>query len=240
MDEQLASLIRQYHPTEKNVDIVRQVPKIFLVGIAAAGKNVLLKKLLETNMFYEIVTYTTRPPRTNSGHMETNGVEYFFIKNNKAIDMLKNQEFVEAKWVHRQNLYGTTASEFKKAQDENKIAIADIDVAGVEEYMKFAPQTTKPIFILPPDFETWKQRFKARYEGRLGEGEFQRRLQSAASEIENALSQNYFSIVINDNLEDSATQVVSIANGEKQSDVVWQHGSKVARELLEAIRVSTR
>lgn len=240
MDAQLASLISSYQPTHETAELVRKVPKVFLVGIAAAGKNVLLRKLLETGKFYEIVTYTTRPPRTNNGKAEQNGVEYYFIDMAKAISMLENHEFVEAKWIHRQNLYGTVAREFQKASEQGKVAIADVDVRGVDEYIEIARETTKPIFVLPPDFDTWQQRFKARYEGRLGEGEFQRRLHTAAQEIEHVLSKDYYSIVINDNLEDASTQVMAIANGEPQPEAAWRRGSQVAHKLLEAIRSSTR
>jgi len=240
MDEQIAKLIDHYQPNDKSVEIVKSVPKVFLAGIAAAGKNTILRKLLESDKYYELVTYTTRPPRSNDGKTEKNGSEYNFIKPERAIEMLQNHEFVEAKWIHRQNLYGTVASEFQQAIDAGKVAIADIDVHGVQEYMKLAPETTKPIFILPPDFDTWQQRFKARYEGRLGEGEFQNRLFTAAQEIEHVLSKHYYSIVINDDLDDTVEQIQSIASGEQQSDFAWQRGSRVAHELLNVMRSSTR
>ena len=239
MDEQIVKLINEYHPSGEVAEIVKRVPKVFLVGIAAAGKSVILKKVLETGKYYEIISYTTRHPRENRGEPEVNGVDYFFIDKPQGIKMLENHEFIEAKWIHRQTLSGTTASELKKAGDKGKIAIADIDVHGVEEYIKMAPDSTKPIFILPPDFDTWQTRFKARYEGRLGEGEFQRRMYTAAQEIEHVLSKHYYSIVINDDLDDAVEQIQSIASGEQQSDFAWQRGSRVAHELLDAIRSST-
>ena len=73
----------------------------------------------------------------------------------------------------------------------------------------------------------------------MGEGEFQRRLHTAAQEIEHVLGKHYYSIIINDDLNDAAQQIESIAGGEEQSDIAWQRGSKVAHELLEAIRTST-
>ncbi len=240
MDDELQKLISNYQPTEKTVELVKSVPKVFVVGISGAGKNTILRKVVESGKYREIVSQTTRPQRENAGKLEVDGKEYFFIDKPRAIEMLKNHDFVEAKWIHRQTLSGTTASEFQKASEEGKIAIADIDVHGVEEYMKLSPDNTTSIFILPPDFDTWEKRFKARYEGHVGRGDFQARLHSAAQEIEHVLSKDYFSIIINDNLDDAVTQVLSIANGEPQSDHAWRHGSKVAHELLEAMRSSTR
>ena len=240
MNEQIVKLINDYQPTQETIEIVKRVPKVFIVGIAGAGKNVMINQLLKTDKFHYIVSHVTRPPRENNGTLEKEGVEYHFITMDQAFIMLENHEFVEAKWVHRQNAYATSPKEFTDCESEGKVAIADIDVAGVEEYMKISPETTKPIFILPPDFSTWQQRFKSRYEGRLGEGEFQRRMFTAAQEIEQVLSKNYYSIIINDDLDDAVTQVLSIANGEPQPDSAWRHGSKVAHQLLEAMRTSTR
>lgn len=239
MDEQISKLIYEYQPTQESIELVRSVPKVFIVGIAAAGKDTLRKKIVASGKYYEIVTNTTRPPRSNGGKMETDGVEYYFIDKQKAIDMLQNHDFVEAKWVHRQNLYGTSVDEFRKAREQDKLVITDIDVAGIDEYMKIAPESTKPIFVLPPDFNTWEKRFKARYEGGLGEGEFQRRMFTAAQEIEHVLSKHYYSIVINDDLDDAAHQVQEIADGKQQSEFSWQRGSKVAHDLLEKMRTST-
>lgn len=240
MDKSVATLINNYQPTQEVVALVKRVPKVFVVGIAGAGKNATIQQLLKTDTFHYIVSHVTRPPRENNGVLEQDGVDYHFISMEKAVSMLEKREFVEAKWVHRQNIYATSPQEFLACEKKKKIAIADIDVAGVEEYMKIAPDTTKPIFLLPPNFETWQQRFKSRYEGRLGEGEFQRRMFSAAQEIEHVLGKNYYSIVINDDLDDAVTQVLSIANGEPQSDSAWRHGSKVAHQLLETMRTSTR
>ncbi len=240
MDDKIAKLIDDYQPTEKTIQLVRSVPKVFIVGIAAAGKDSLKRRVIAMGGFYELVTNTTRPPRSNSGQLEKDGVEYYFIDKQKAVDMLMNHDFVEAKWIHRQNLYGTSVDEFRKAKEKDQVVITDIDVAGVDEYMKIAPESTTPIFVLPPDFDTWQQRFKARYEGGLGEGEFQNRLRTAAQEIEHVLDKHYYSIVINDDLDDSVQQVASIVAGEPQSDMSLHRSIKVARQLLEDIRTSTR
>lgn len=240
MDDELQKLISDYQPTEKTVELVKSVPKIFVVGISGAGKNTIIDQLLTNSNYHFIISHVTRKPRENNGVMEKDGKEFHFIDMNKAIGMLKDKEFVEAKWVHRQNVYGTSVAEFKKCYQENKTAIADINVEGVDEYMRIAPDNTTSIFVLPPDFSTWEKRFKARYEGHVGRGDFQARLHSAAQEIEHVLSKHYYAIIINDNIDDAVTQIQAIANGEPQSEFAWQHGSRVAHELLQAIRSSTR
>lgn len=236
MDDQLSSLMESYQPSDKTVALVRSVPLVLIVGISAAGKNTVINKLLESGKFHYIISHVTRNPRTNNGVMEKDGVQYHFMSKNQAIELLQKREFVEAKWVHRQDVYATSAEEFRKCRDEHKTAIADVNVEGVAEYMQIAPDSTTPIFILPPDFQTWQQRFKARYEGQLSDNEFQARLHSVKQEIEHVLGKDYFSIVINDDLEQAVAQVQSIVDGNPQSDLDWQRGSKVAHELLDAIR----
>lgn len=238
MDEQIVSLIDNYQPNPQAVALVRRVPKVLIAGISGAGKNSTIDKLLETKKFHFIVSHTTRKPRKNNGVMEKDKTSFHFIDFNQVIKMLKNHEFVEVKWVHRHNIYGTAVSEFQKISTQDKTAIADVDIGGVEEYMKLAPETTKPIFILPPSFDIWQQRFQFRYQGHAGEDDLKTRLHSAVQEIEHVLSKSYFSIVINDDLDNAVTQVQAIVNGELQSGAERRYGFKVAHELLEAMRAS--
>lgn len=237
MDRETEILLTHYKPSEAAISILGSVDKLFLVGISGAGKDTIIKKLLDTGRYHLIVSHTTRPPRKNHGVMETNGVEYHFINYEQLHGMLENHEFVEAKH-YGNNVYGTSVQEFEKAKEDHKIAVADIEVQGVAEYMNIAPESTQPIFLLPPDFDTWKQRFNARYEGVIGEGEFYSRMHTAVNEIEHVLSHNYFSIVINDDIDDTVTQVEVIANGNPQDDRDWQRGSRVAHELLEQMKKS--
>lgn len=236
MDKQLELLLEHYTPSERAIDAVQQVNTILMVGISGAGKNTVKTKLLETGEYYDVVSHTTRPPRKNSGISEVSGQEYHFISKQQAIVMLENREFVEAKWVHRQNLYGTSIAEFEVCLRQGKKAIADIEVQGVEEYMSICPKTVYPIFLIPPSYDVWVRRFKARYEGRAGEGEFTQRSITAQREIEHVLEKEYFSIIINDNLEDTISQVRDIARGTPQSDASLRHSRQVAEQLLEDMR----
>ena len=57
---------------------------------------------------------------------------------------------------------GTSVAELKLAHDQNRVAITDIDVQGVEEYERLAPDSIA-IFIVPPNSQTWIERLKKRY-----------------------------------------------------------------------------
>lgn len=231
MDDILKSVLDSYSPSESTKKLVKSVQTVLLVGISGAGKNTITSHLLKTGKFHLIISHTTRFPRKNHGVMEKDGVEYHFVSHQKIYDMLIKGEFVEAK-KYTSNVYGTSVNEFLKAAKENKHAIADIEVQGVAEYMSISPETVKPIFLLPPNFKTWQERFYARYEGITGKSGMHERMQAAIEELQHLLHHTYFSIVVNDNLMEAVTQVQSIVNGEIQSDAAQRYGQKIAHELL--------
>lgn len=236
MDDRLKSILDIYSPSELTKQLVKSVQTILLVGISGAGKNTITGHLLKTGKFHLIISHTTRLPRKNHGVMEKDGVEYHFVSHQKIYDMLTRGEFVEAK-KYASNVYGTSVNEFLKAAKENKYAIADIEVQGVAEYMSISPEKVKPIFLLPPNFKTWKERFHARYEGVTGKSGMYERMQAAIEELQHLLHHPYFSIVVNDNLVEAVAQVQSIVDGEVQSDAAQRYGQKIAHELLNEMKI---
>lgn len=230
----LNKLIKNYKTPDKAKDLLSKNKAVFLVGITGAGKDTILKELLKTGKLHYIVSHTTRPPRENEGVMEVDGQNYHFITFEEAESMLRNEEFVEAKY-YTGNIYGTSIKEFEDALAEQKIAITDIEVQGVSEYVNISSNVT-PIFILPPDFGTWQQRLKTRYAGmEPDEADMQKRLETAKKELEEALSKNYFEFVINDDLSRAVTAVDGIAHG-KLSAEKNEQAQELAWQLLEKLK----
>ena len=147
--------------------------------------------------------------------------------------MLKAGKFIEAK-LYSGNIYGTSIQEVESAYKEGKIAISDIEVQGVAEYMEASSNVT-PIFILPPDFETWQQRLKSRYSGGDPDQEdMQKRMETAKKELEEALSKDYFEFVINDDLSRAVLAVEEIAGG-SLSSAKNEQARQLAQKLLEKL-----
>lgn len=91
-----------------------------LVGPSGSGKTTLAHKLREFGLT-EIVSYTTRPPR--SGEIE--GKDYFFVDRDafRTIEMMETSEY-------ENNLYGASAKlVLEKLVDGNCFVIADINGA---------------------------------------------------------------------------------------------------------------
>ena len=196
----LEELIAEYQPVESTIQLVRDTKIALLAGISGAGKDTIKKRLLKLPEFRDIVSHTTRPPRINNGSIEQDGVDYHFINQKIAEEMLQNNEFIEAKFVHG-TVYGTSVAELKLAHDQNRVAITDVDVQGVEEYERLAPESIA-IFIVPPDYQTWIERLKKRYGTEEDfRTEWPKRRQSAISELAHALEVPYYHVIINDDLD---------------------------------------
>ncbi len=197
---EIESLITNYQPTESTVQLVRDTKIALLAGISGAGKDTIKKQLLKLPEFRDIVSHTTRPPRINNGRAEQDGIDYHFIDQKIAEEMLMSHKFIEAKFVHG-TVYGTSAAELKLAHDQNQVAITDIDVQGVAEYEQLAPGCIA-IFIVPPDYRTWLERLKRRYATEEDfQAEWPKRHQSAIKELAHALEVPYYHVIINDDLE---------------------------------------
>ena len=221
----------ELYTVPKNVkDLIKNTDVVFLVGVTAAGKDTILRRLIESDDYHHIVSHTTRLPRENHGVLEQDGLDYHFIGLDTAEQMVDRGGFVEAK-MFSGNVYGTSVAEIQMAHDEAKIAITDIEVQGVAEYRSFADNVI-PIFLLPPDFATWQTRLKGRYaDSHMNPEDIKKRLETARTELKEALDKPYFEYVVNNELEHSIEVVDEIAHG-NFSRKKNQQARAVAEQLL--------
>jgi len=233
MDEHLLELVANYKTPERAVELINKTKVVFVVGVSGAGKDTIIKELLKTDEFKLVVSHTTRAPRENHGAMELSGREYHFIDHDEAIRMLENQEFVEAK-QYSGNIYGTSIYEVEEAFRHRKIAISDIEVQGVVEYMNAASNVI-PIFILPPDFTTWQRRLSDRYKAGVNLEDIKKRLATARLELDEALAKDYFQYVVNNDLAETVKIVDEIAHGHFSTEKN-AFAREVATKLLEKLK----
>jgi guanylate kinase len=233
----LQQQIQQYIPSPEALDLVRSAKIVLLVGIAGAGKDTLKKELLKKPNFQDIVSHTTRPPRSNNGVSEVNDIDYHFIDLDTAATMLANHDFIEAKFVHG-TVYGTSYAEVNNAYQAEKIAITDIDVQGVDEYKKVSPEV-KAIFILPPSYQIWRERLQKRYATTEEfEAEWPKRRDSAIKELTHALEVPYYHFVVNDELSRVVGEASEIADDADSLHHEDNQARQVAREILAEIKAT--
>jgi guanylate kinase len=173
---------------------------------SGSGKSTLVNELLKSVSGLEFsISYTTRAPRGS----ETNGRQYYFISRTAFETMIHENQFLEHAEVFG-NYYGTARRFLQEAEKNGRDLLLDIDVQGAAQIQHKVPDAIS-IFILPPNRKTLEERLRKRGEDR--EDVIQRRLITAAKEIENYGRYNY--ILVNDRLEDSIEILQSIVRSER-------------------------
>ena len=213
-------------------ELVRKTKLLLIAGVVGGGKNTVINELLKGSEYHQIVSHTTRPPRNNHGVMEMDGTDYHFVTLAEAEKLVEEKAFVEVKYVHG-NVYGTSVAELRAAHDEDMIAVTDIDIMGVVEYLDIKPDT-HAIFLLPPSVETWLARLERRY-GSLENhhDEIEKRLRTAYDEIKFIQQDDRFILVVNDDLETTVERIEQIVAGER--DHTSEFALTIAEHLLEYI-----
>lgn len=208
----LEEQIQQYKMSDSAKQLVQDTRLLLVASVAGGGKNTVVTELLKSGKFHRIISHTTRQPRTNHGVMEVNGHDYNFVDLAEAERLISEGAFVEAKYVHG-NVYGTSVAEVKIAHDENKIAVTDIDIQGVVEYLDVKPDT-HAVFLLPPSVDTWLKRLESRY-GNLDAHteEITKRFKTAYEEIKHIQADKRFVLIINDDLPTTVERVYGVLDG---------------------------
>ncbi|HYO97951.1 MAG TPA: guanylate kinase [Polyangiaceae bacterium] len=183
-----------------------EVPLQLIVSSpSGAGKTTLTTRLLELLPGLRFsVSHTTRAPRPN----EQDGREYHFVTHEQFGRLIEEEAFLEWAEVHG-NLYGTSASEIVRCRGARGI-IFDIDHQGARQIKSSSPDAVA-VFILPPSMLVLEQRLR----GRRSEDEvtLQRRFQAALEEIAHYGLFDY--VLVNDDLSEATTQLVSIFRAEE-------------------------
>jgi len=198
---------------------------------SGSGKSTLVNELRKAvgNLEFS-VSYTTRPPRGS----EQDGHEYFFISRDEFERLLAEDALLEHADVFG-NYYGTAKRFLDGARERGSDLLLDIDVQS-ERQVKQRIHDAVSIFILPPTRKELESRLRRRSqaEGMLSEEVIQRRLVTAAREIENY--KNYDYILVNDQLEQSIDELKAIVLAERVRRSGGPHSAEEEKWLVTAER----
>tara|TARA_Y100000741_G_scaffold360005_1_gene341555 strand:- start:532 stop:1164 length:633 start_codon:yes stop_codon:yes gene_type:complete len=119
---------------------------VILSSPSGAGKTTLVKKISSRKKYKISISHTTRKPRMN----EKNGIDYFFVNNQKFQKLIKNRKFLEYAKVFK-NYYGSLKETVVNRLKKGENIIFDIDWQGTKQ-IKYKKLKYKiiTIFILPP------------------------------------------------------------------------------------------
>ena len=177
---------------------------LILSGPSGCGKSTLLKEVYkDISDYYFSISTTTREPRTG----EENGVDYLFTSKEEFEKDIQNDDFLEYAKVHG-NYYGTSLKPIKEALEQGKLVIFDIDVQGHEIVRNKLDSIVTSVFITTPSLTLLEERLKARNTDSIEI--IEKRINNAKIEV--GFFQDYDYLIINDDLETAAKELVCIAN----------------------------
>lgn len=181
---------------------------IVISGPSGVGKSTLVKKAMaELPDLCFSVSCTTRSPRPGEEH----GKAYYFLSHEEFAEKLENGEFLEHARVFA-NSYGTLKSEVVNRISRGEEVILDIDVQGARQIRQAAENdpvikaAAQFILIAPPSLPVLKERLA----GRNTESAEQLKLRIEGAENELKSFRIYDYLVINDDLETAAADLISV------------------------------
>ena len=179
---------------------------IVFSGPSGVGKGTVRKRFFEKmgDKLYYSISMTTRAMREG----ETNGVDYHFVSREKFLEEIQNDNVLEYN-EYVGNFYGTPKDIVFEKINNGIDVVLEIEVNGAKMIKEKVPNCVS-IFIAPPSYDALKDRLV----GRNTESSevIEKRLIKAEDEISSANLYDY--IVINDDIEEAANEVISIIESE--------------------------
>ena len=176
---------------------------LVLSGPSGAGKSSLINKIKnDIGEYYFSISTTTRPMREG----ETDGVEYHFVSMEEFKKDMENDFFLEHALVHG-NYYGTSIKPIRKALEEGKLILCDIDVQGNSAINNRLGDITTSVFISPPSLSELQSRLINRATDE--KNVIDARLKMAKREIQRVSEYDF--LIINDDFVDAADKLRQIA-----------------------------
>jgi len=176
---------------------------LILSGPSGAGKSTIIEKASQyIGEYHFSISTTTRAPRDG----EKDGVDYYFVDREEFEREIEAGEFLEYAVVHG-NYYGTSLKPVKKALNDGKLVIFDIDVQGHRIARERLGRIVTSAFITPPTLSELRRRLERRSTD--DEETIRKRIENAREEIEDISMYDF--IIVNDELEKAVDSFVSVA-----------------------------
>lgn len=178
---------------------------IIVSGPSGVGKGTICAELRARNpQIRESISMTTRARRNG----ETEGVDYFYVSEERFNGMAAHGEMLEHAYVHG-NQYGTPLAYVVEQLEQGYDVLLEIDVQGSIQAMKAYPDAVT-IFILPPN----RAELRNRLIKRATETPEAISLRLRNAELELFMTKEYQYCVVNDEVDRAVSKVEAILTAE--------------------------
>ena len=182
-----------------------------------------IKKLNSENKKSKFsVSHTTRLPRDG----DVDGSDYFFVSDERFIELLKAGNFIETAEVHDYK-YGTSKDFIDENIEQGINVFLEIDVQGFQE-LRSKNIKFRSVFILPPSIDELRDRIQKR--GLDSENVIEKRMNNALKELTKAREYDY--LVINDVFDDAIEELLEIVRNKGFHDHSHDKKIKILQDLL--------
>lgn len=182
-----------------------------LAGPSAVGKTSVVRLLRADipNLFFS-VSVTTRAPRPG----EVDGRDYRFVSPAEFDRMISDGDLLEWAEIHRGlHRSGTPAAPVREALAAGRPALVEVDLAGARAIRRSMPEADL-VFLAPPSWDVLVGRLTGR--GTEPQDVIVRRLETAREEL--AAQDEFDHVVVNDNVQHAAAELVSLLVGPSGQD----------------------
>jgi guanylate kinase len=187
--------------------IARRGLMLVLSSPSGAGKTTLSHRLMKADKTIKLsISVTTRPKRKGEAH----GKHYYFIEHPDFDAMVEKGELLEWAEVFG-NRYGTPRAPVDKTLDAGRDVLFDLDWQGTQQLREKARNDVVSVFILPPTALALAKRLKTRAQD--SKAVIRSRMDKASDEMSHWPEYDY--VIVNDDLEKSFRQLVSILEAER-------------------------
>ena len=191
-------------------------------GKTSVIKNVIKKLNSENKESKFSVSQTTRLPRDG----DVDGSDYFFVSDERFIELLKAGNFIETAEVHDYK-YGTSKDFIDENIEQGINVFLEIDVQGFQE-LRSKNIKFRSVFILPPSIDELRDRIQKR--GLDSENVIEKRMNNALKELTKAREYDY--LVINDVFDDAIEELLEIVRNKGFHDDSHDKKIKILQDLL--------
>jgi len=177
---------------------------------SGAGKTTLVEALKQTGEFVYSVSCATRPARAG----EIDGVDYYFLSEEKFLERVKAGDFLEHAKVHGHH-YGTSRENVVNNLKNGRDVLIDIDTQGATNIRNSQDPLIRDaladVFIMPPNLEELRRRLTKR--GTETPEQIETRLARATREMK--LWRDYRYVIISRTVEEDLQKFRHITEAER-------------------------